>query len=361
MKHPVTFLFIPIIICNHNNISKLCTATTCTTQLFLSAFHQFEETFKKLNYNKSIGYDVIAKIEEIGFVDDDDLVLFSKDFALKNRTEMISTILIHDFGLKALIAHRIRAVLTEMCRSTCSIDSSMNMDDDSSDNYEDESSHDSIEQRNQNNQLNENAAGIQNNSRLKSVDGVERPPKKVAFKAVIVNDKAKRRKHQNSSDINSDSIPYNYGLPANYQQTYPVLDCELSNFYSFLIKPVATAQDPPIRPATADIYLRHAKLFLGWYIHRNKQASSQGLSIFEIVKDESRSSATLFFDYIIWLRSARGISPSYESNIIRGLTKLVKFRFEKESKSDPSYGEKSFEDIPLVREMRKYHREASKR
>jgi hypothetical protein len=62
----------------------------------------------------------------------------------------------------------------------------------------------------------------------------------------------------------------------------------------------------------------------------------------------------------MWLRKSRSISASYEANILRGLTKLVKFRFAKESTADPSYGQKSFEDIPLIREIRRLYTDANK-
>ena len=43
------------------------------------------------------------------------------------------------------------------------------------------------------------------------------------------------------------------------------------------------------------------------------------------------------------------------------MIKLTKFRFRAESQTDPGYGEKSFSDIPIVRELRKWHRNASQR
>ena len=43
------------------------------------------------------------------------------------------------------------------------------------------------------------------------------------------------------------------------------------------------------------------------------------------------------------------------------MTKLLKFRYVDESKAEPEYGEKSFGDIPVVRELRKLHRDANRR
>jgi hypothetical protein len=47
--------------------------------------------------------------------------------------------------------------------------------------------------------------------------------------------------------------------------------------------------------------------------------------------------------------------------MLRGLPKLLKYRYRNESTADPSYGEKSFGDIPVVRELRKLHRDANRR
>ncbi len=55
--------------------------------------------------------------------------------------------------------------------------------------------------------------------------------------------------------------------------------------------------------------------------------------------------------FVQWLRQERSSFVSYEGNMSRGLTKLAKFRFAQESKSEPSYGEKSYEDIPMIRSL----------
>jgi len=177
-----------------------------------------------------------------------------------------------------------------------------------------------------------------------------------SFKSVIVNADAKKRR----SKINPKrNLSHEYGLPPGYEYLYPRLASELQDFFCFMTTPTAFSQEEPLRRATAEVYLRHAKLFLGWYATTSKNTTVQ-LSLFEIIPSKERSSASLLYDFVLWLRSTRHISKSYESNLLRGLLKLVKFRFAKESTSDPSYGQKSFEDIPVIREMRKLHREASR-
>lgn len=195
--------------------------------------------------------------------------------------------------------------------------------------------------------------------------------KQPLFKSVIVNPKAKKRHTAAHQE-------HTYGLPNNYRDTFPTLSQELDQFESFMIMPTAAStQESPIRNATASVYMRHAKLFLGWYHNvytaNNRQYDSkessnhptpnivQVLSIKDIFPNKDATTAQCIIDFILWLRKTRDISHSYEANMLRGLTKLLKFRFHKESQSDPSYGEKSFNDIPVVRELRKLHRDANRR
>jgi len=80
-----------------------------------------------------------------------------------------------------------------------------------------------------------------------------------------------------------------------------------------------------------------------------------------VFPNKEATSAQPIIEYIVWLRKSRNISNNYEANLLRGLTKLIKFRFASESVADPTYGEKSFHDIPVVRELRRLQRDASRR
>lgn len=55
----------------------------------------------------------------------------------------------------------------------------------------------------------------------------------------------------------------------------------------------------------------------------------QCLSLSSVFPDKSRESAKPVFEFIKWLKDKRKISVSYEANVLRGLTKLIKFRFAK--------------------------------
>jgi hypothetical protein len=187
----------------------------------------------------------------------------------------------------------------------------------------------------------------------------------------------------------------------------PVFE-ELADFNRFMTSPGASAQELPIRSTTALVYLRHADLFLGWFAALATAPSapvyfsvpflapasasakavdsatsvpklgasstfaavaaasaealqSGSLSLRTVFPTKEKASAAAVYEYIQWLRNVRKISTSYEANVLRGLIKLAKFRFSQESLSDPGYGEKSFEDIPLVRELRKLHSDANRR
>jgi hypothetical protein len=82
--------------------------------------------------------------------------------------------------------------------------------------------------------------------------------------------------------------------------------------------------------------------------------------MFEMIPNKDKESAKIVIDFVLWLRS-RDISVSYEANLLRGIIKLLKFRFSKESQSDPLSGRNTYDDIPLIVEVRKLHRDANKR
>ena len=168
------------------------------------------------------------------------------------------------------------------------------------------------------------------------------------FKKTVVNPTAKDRKQAGGS---------NYGLPVDCSADYPQIAKELNEWYSFMTKATILAQEEPLRPSTAKPYLRHARLFLGWYVRNHAPIDDpQKLSIFDIIPNSKKESAQVLLDFIVWLRSDRQISVSYEANMIRGLIKLLKFRFARETTS-----EKSFDDIGVVRELRSWHRLAQQK
>lgn len=282
---------------------------------------------------------ITQQLARAGFESLDELTLLAKDFV--HRPEIFSELLQSDFGFDALMAHRVRAVVMSILS-----DAPLNLHLDkpmiqgtrgttviaSVSRSFDTPSH-------------EDGFSI-------NVNGGDKP-KKATFKEVVVNQKAKQRKIDTDDD---------YGLPNDYAKMYPLFAQELDDFLEFMTKPSTRSQEPPIRKATADVYVRHAKQFLGWFIQNQRECVDPStVSLYVIVPNKEKESADIFLEFIIWLRTTRSISVSYEANILRGLTKFLKYRFARESTADPSYGEKSFGDIPLIRELRKLHRDANKR
>jgi len=162
---------------------------------------------------------------------------------------------------------------------------------------------------------------------------------------VIVNAKQKKRREKDT---------FVYGL--KNITNYPCLNKEISYYLDFMTEYGIDSQEAPIRFATAEVYLRHAKLFIGWYIMNNNLHDKLDLSIKDIFLTKDKESAEPVVKFIQWLRYERKASISYQANILRGLCKLIKFRFSSESLSrDHTISSKSYEDIPLVREIRKQH------
>jgi len=278
----------------------------------------------------SLPSKIAQQCRDIGFASLEEVQLLARDF--RSRPEVFSKLLQSDFGFDALDAHRLRAIVM---RADVAKDNRAPKQD------EEDTSIPSTT-RGDNFITNESVTHVL-------------VTKHTDFKKVVVNEKAKKRKGIQDGD---------YGLPLDCHELYPVLGEELDQFYIFMTKPSAKSQDSPIREATAQVYMRHARQFLGWYVQSflsDKSFEERGsVTVFDIISSPEKESAAPILEFIIWLRSNRNISVSYEANLLRGIAKLLKFRFADESKADPSYGEISFSDIPLLKEIRKLHRDANR-
>ena len=307
----------------------------------------FEESMVSLGFSEGVRASLRKTISEAGFEGTSEMVLLARDFV--DRPEVYAGLLQSDFGFKPLVAHRIRAVVMHVLEQERSGQNLSNTKKNQSSSLKQSSIpiETDVGQTDQGSDPDLDAAGVE------SVDTEELRP---GFKSVVVNERAKRRRGRSGEE------KHEYGLPSNYAEVYPVMAAELDDFFLFMTRPSTISQETPVREATANVYMRHAKLFLGWCVARRENDNDNvDASLFAIVPTKEKESADVFLDFIMWLRSTRQISVSYEANLLRGLTKLLKFRFAKESTSDPSYGEKSFDDIPIIRELRKLHRDAHKR
>jgi len=178
-----------------------------------------------------------------------------------------------------------------------------------------------------------------------------RADEKLSLKNVIVNPKQKNRMNTPNYVYGFKNVTY-----------YPNLHTELDHFLIFMTEYGISSQEEPIRLTTAEPYLRHSKLFIGWFLKSQNLHDKLNISIKDIFKTKEKESAQPIVNYIQWLKYERKASPSYISNVLRGLGKLVKFRFSSESQNEVDYKliGKSYDDIPIVRELRRQHTVASR-
>eukprot|EP00804_Cyclotella_cryptica_P029316 CCRYP_018027-RA/>CCRYP_018027-RA protein AED:0.18 eAED:0.18 QI:0/0.2/0/1/0.2/0.16/6/0/724 len=338
-------------------------------------------TSPPISYSDVLSVDILSKLTNSGFVDDNDVSNFGKGFFA--REEVLSQILMQHFAWKALDAHRARVGIIELVYQTTQAQGSPSFLSLK------ENPEAVLSSRYQTMSLAESSVSIEPFKTLENENDKQQPlpkAKKTSWRSVLVNDKAKLRR---------------YGLSTSDQSTYPTLFEELDNFWEFMTVPQTSANaQPPIRERTAEVYQTHAKLFLGWALgaredvdirdlvvpHSNDGANTSKQSDILSAADNTipliSSSKTANSDNIrreLWnrvsirreytvkdkiltpdekkidLKRHRNISSNYEANILRGLIKLVKFRFASIlSETTPSsYPSKSknaspLDDLPLA-------------
>ncbi|OQR93804.1 hypothetical protein ACHHYP_02271 [Achlya hypogyna] len=143
-----------------------------------------------------------------------------------------------------------------------------------------------------------------------------------------------------------------YGLTA--AETPEALQLELKRFLAHMTTASLGQLEPPIRMATAEPYIRLVRLALGYA--RDHTELREPLSLKTLIPSAEASSAEVIFQYIQWLRLERKASPNYCANMLRALLKLAKYLYGRGSQLDPTYGDKAFDDIPVIRELRKMHK-----
>jgi len=301
------------------------------------------------------------------------LLFLAQDFV--DRPESFSTILINDFQLPALVAHQTRAMVMAVLkqqREDANLQRCMALPSpqDTSQSMDPYPATDRLLEAADKEPIVTDACLPSKRLTAATTSAVQQPKKKKFshMKNVIVNQKSKQRREQTGDD-------FEYALPSNYEQRYPLLASELQSFYKFMTQPSTLSQEPPIRDATANVYQRHARLFLGYYINVYGKSNGNGeeeqgtvglrdtkdeeLSIFHIIPNKEKESASIIIEFIQWLRTHRNASVSYEANLLRGLIKMLKYRFAEESESEAERN--TFDDIAIIKEVRKLHRYANQR
>ena len=314
----------------------------------------FVQAMQKLGYSNDQKDTILSQLREAGLWDDEN-ASSSSSHTLQTVTagfdtgKAAATLLIQDFGLSPLQAHLTRAALQHIGTHA-----------------EEEK-----EITNANNQQEEGVVpGIPPPSATASSSDVaaavlSRPTTGGnCFQSLIINKVAQRR----AAGVETS---FEYGLPRNYREEFPLTAAELDGFVDFMTLPSTDAQSEiPVRLATATTYMDHARLFLGWYWNYylpdqecagilDDSSDKENLSIYKIFPSKEKESASCILDFLQWMRSARHISVSYEANLLRGLGKLLKFRFRKESSDNE--GDQSFRNLPVLRELRKWHNDAHRR
>jgi len=244
----------------------------------------------------------LKSLRSAGWEDVKDLLLFAADF--RSRPEVLADVLQKDFGFNAYDAHKLRAVLSKLLSHHSNLVEVVDSKIHSITNYE-----------------------VEHAAPLTNVEDPKGKRKKRAiFKDFVV--KGKSRATVNCQ-INAS---FEYGLSsAEFGSIYLNLANEMSAFYTYMTESSLLSQELPIRKATADVYIRHAKLFLGWIVKHEilKLSHDQNFSLKDIFPSKERDSSQLVLSFLKWLKNERKISTTYEANILRGLTKLMKFRFYK--------------------------------
>jgi len=156
-----------------------------------------------------------------------------------------------------------------------------------------------------------------------------------------------------------------YGLTDAELRQNPELKESLASFERFMTKTSYGQLEPPIRKATAEVYIRVVKLALGW-LKNHRDVPLQSLSLSHIFSNETRQAAHIAFDYVEFLREENGASNKYRANIVRSLIKLAKFMFQDTAKmmesgrSSASSDDKPYHSLEIIRELRKWHQSFSK-
>jgi hypothetical protein len=343
-------------------LSSLKAFTFCIEEMDSDNLSVFQDCLLSQDLDSSSADSIIDNVRTAGWSNSLDLIHFARDF--EDRPEVLSTILQSDFNFSAFHAHKMRSGLSVLARAmkekskreekldekeeehvvvegTKSIYSSALMPKTGTETVDDHQ---------------QKQRGFKEDSEADTMTtptGVQSVGPR--FKQVVVNRAQQRRRivetgtaglveletdevkvriaaepmqaMQSEGEGVAESPPGAYGMLD--LAAYPQLSSEMRAFNGFMTQPTALSQDPPLRVATARVYMRHALLFLGWYTrsdysHSTPLEDADTLSLFaHIFPSSNREAAQPCLDFIRFLRQNRGISVSYEANMLRGLTKVL--------------------------------------
>ena len=177
--------------------------------------------------------------------------------------------------------------------------------------------------------------------------------------------------------VPNSSSPVDASYALHARDTPPGLARELDDFLRFWTVRFPGQQQQPVALVTAEKYVDHLRRMLGWAVSEGKieregavsseseeenlplsESTPRDLSLRDLIPDSSREGASLVMEYAAWLARARGVSPHTEGLAVRSALSAAKFLFHSESKARVAAGERPYQDLEVVAELRGMSREA---
>ncbi|CAL5226027.1 g8835 [Coccomyxa viridis] len=127
---------------------------------------------------------------------------------------------------------------------------------------------------------------------------------------------------------------------------------DFEDFMLFCTKRQWQQQHEPIATVTAKQYTLHLRRALGW-LAAEQEIPLEELRLKNLLPSSDRAGVHLAFDYSQFLLNERQVSPFTQGLAVRSILQAAKFLYGKESSTRPDEGEKSYNDLLIVRELRK--------
>eukprot|EP00658_Telonema_sp_P-2_P070104 TRINITY_DN59719_c0_g1_i2.p1 TRINITY_DN59719_c0_g1~~TRINITY_DN59719_c0_g1_i2.p1 ORF type:complete len:283 (-),score=53.05 TRINITY_DN59719_c0_g1_i2:30-878(-) len=139
----------------------------------------------------------------------------------------------------------------------------------------------------------------------------------------------------------------------------PLLWAELGRFERWMTTESYGQVEPPIRAATAEVYVRLLRLGLGWALTKHPHKAEGDLQ--EIFfPDSSRDSAAMAFEFLQFLQTERGAASSYQTNVCRALTKCAKFVYRNQVDGQDSSAD-GYKELGVIRALQGLQKRCAKK
>jgi len=139
------------------------------------------------------------------------------------------------------------------------------------------------------------------------------------------------------------------------------LQKELTKMKTFLTRRRLGPQEAPIAIVTANKYEEHIRGICGWLVKEKEYKVKDLKSLSVLFPSMKANAADVTFDYLQYLTVERGISANYELLITRSCIATAKFMYGAKSKFQPGEDALPYQDIPLIKELRRLAKDAKSR